>query len=64
MRSWSWWRRARTVHVDPTSGSEATAARKKAESRWQQVNEIKAAHDRLLRENHFAERVRHALEGQ
>jgi hypothetical protein len=63
MRSWRW-RRQRTVPLDPTSGREATAARKKAESRWQRVEEIRAAHERLLRENHFAERVRHALEGQ
>jgi hypothetical protein len=63
MRSWRW-HRMRTIPVDLNSGAEATRARKRAEARWQQVNEVRAAHDRLLRENHFAERVRHALEGR
>jgi len=47
-----------------TASLSLTRAGEAAVTRWQQVNEVRAAHDRLLRENHFAERVRHALEGR
>lgn len=66
-----WRRKRRAVPVDLTASDEATAARKRAEARWSRVREerrkqIQAAEkaSRILAENHFAPKIRRALEGR
>lgn len=62
MRRWPW-RRDRTIHLDLTTGDEATRARREAEAHWAEVHEVRLAHEQLRRQNHFAEKMRHALGG-
>lgn len=57
-------RRDRTIRVDLTDGDEATAARRAAERRWERVHRVVQEREELHAANHFAEKVRYALEGR
>ena len=65
------WRKPAPLEVDMSAAEEATAARRRAEARWSRVHDERrkqaqaAAHARrVLAENHFAPKIRRALEGR
>ncbi len=66
-----WCRKKPPVQVDMTSGDEAAAFRRKVEARWPEVHQERHLHAvqaaqarRVLRENHFAPKIRLAFEGR